>query len=1016
MPLRVRPALTWICVVLAGPSFAWGQGPPELVAPTEARTAEAERQGFRLPPGFVIELVASEPDIYKPMNLAFDARGRLWVTSSIEYPYPAKAGVRPRDRLTVLDDFGPDGRARRIVQFADDLNIPIGVLPLREGVLVHSIPNIYHLKDTNGDGKSDEREVWYGTYGFRDTHGMTSALSWGFDGWIYACHGFSNSSEVKGKDGQAIRMNSGNTYRMRPDGSHVEQVTWGQVNPFGLTFDPLGNLFSVDCHSRPIMMLLREGYYQSFGKPHDGLGFAPEIMAHNHDSTGIAGIVSYAAEQFPAAYRGSILIGNVVTSRINRDSLRWTGSSPKAIAQPDFVVSEDPWFRPVDLELGPDGCLYVADFYNKIIGHYEVPLDHPGRDRHRGRIWRVRYEGPEAHAEPTAPRSDWHAATIEDLISDLGHGNLAVRLRAANELAERGGSAVIGAVRAAVNDPTSPRRRAHALWVAQRLGTVGDAAFRDAAYDRNHDIVRTHAMTALAEQPTLSQVQHALVLGGLTDAGAFTRRAAAGALARHASAANLRPLLAARHAASEDDPQLVHMLRIALRNQLRDAAPWARLAGDSWSEADRRALADVARGVHTVEAARYVLDHVRTYVEPGPTLLSMVEHIARYGDSATEAGLTAWLQERENDPLADQVARVKALAQGAQERGAKLSEPARSYAVAMTRRALGSDEALALGVELASILRIGEVRGTLAALGIAPSHDARLRGAALGALVAIDPDDALEPLGMLVSEASTPPRLREQAASLLGQLDRPRSRALLIDTLQAAPAGLQTIIAAALAGSRRGAEQLLETVAQGKASPRLLQDRTVAARLQQAKPPELEERIAKLTEGLEPLDQAMQALFVSRRAGFAEIKGSATAGADVFKKHCAACHQLDNQGTKIGPQLDGIGARGTERLLEDILDPNRNVDQTFRVTTLALDDGRVLNGLIQREEGDLLVLADNQGKEVRVPKGSIVERTVTGLSLMPPNLAEQVPEREFYDLLAYLLSKREAAKPSRAGE
>src|SRR5436309_3543259 len=149
-----------------------------------------------------------------------------------------------------------------------------------------------------------------GTFGFGDTHGMTSNFTWGFDGWVYACHGFSNTSTIKAKDGSSVTMNSGNTYRMKADGSHVEQFTHGQVNPFGLCFDPLGNLYSADCHTKPIMMLLRGGWYESFGKPHDGLGFAPEMCFHDHGSTAIAGIVYYAAEHFPPDFRDNMFVGN----------------------------------------------------------------------------------------------------------------------------------------------------------------------------------------------------------------------------------------------------------------------------------------------------------------------------------------------------------------------------------------------------------------------------------------------------------------------------------------------------------------------------------------------------------------------------------------------------------------------------------------------------------------------------------------------------------------------------------
>ena len=203
-------------------------------------------------------------------------------------------------------------------------------------------------------------------------------------------------------------MQSGNTYRMSPDGSHAEYVTHGQVNPFGLAFDPMGNLYSCDCHSRPVYQLIRGAWYPSFGKPDDGLGFGPDMVTHDHGSTGIAGISYYAADQFPEAYRGTVFIGNVVTNRINHDRIEWHGTTPKGIEQPDFVWSEDNWFRPVDIELGPDGALYIADFYNRIIGHYEVPLTHPGRDRDERTDLadRLPRRGRQAAAGPVDHRSD----------------------------------------------------------------------------------------------------------------------------------------------------------------------------------------------------------------------------------------------------------------------------------------------------------------------------------------------------------------------------------------------------------------------------------------------------------------------------------------------------------------------------------------------------------------------------------------------------------------------------------
>src|SRR5436190_4065108 len=275
---------------------AWAADPFEdFIRKTDPLTPEQERGSLHLPTGFEIQLVASEPDIGKPMNMAFDAAGRLWITQSREYPYAAPLDKPARDKIMILSDFDATGRARKVTTFAEGLNIPIGLYPYKNGVIAFSIPNIYFFEDTDGDGRSDRQQLILGRFGFeRDTHGLTSAFRRGFDGWLYADHGYNNDSTITASDGSSIKMNSGNCYRFKIDGSHVEQHSWGQVNPFGLMFDPLGDLWSADCHSSPVYVLLRGAYYPSFGKPHDGLGFGPDICDHSHGSTAIAGMVYYA--------------------------------------------------------------------------------------------------------------------------------------------------------------------------------------------------------------------------------------------------------------------------------------------------------------------------------------------------------------------------------------------------------------------------------------------------------------------------------------------------------------------------------------------------------------------------------------------------------------------------------------------------------------------------------------------------------------------------------------------------
>jgi putative heme-binding domain-containing protein len=1013
--LSLTACLCLPLVFLAGSARPQQKKDPNI-ASTPPRTPEDERKTFHLPPGFEAQLVACEPDIRKPINIAFDPAGRLWVTQSVEYPFPAPPGKKAKDALKILSDFGPDGRARKITTFADDLNIPIGVLPIGDGALVYSIPNIYRMRDTRGTGMADQREVLYATYGFGDTHGMTGEFQWGFDGWVYACHGFANTSTIKAKDGSSIKMHSGNTYRIKTDGSRVEQWTWGQVNPFGLAFDPLGNLYSADCHSRPIYQLLRGAYYPSFGKPHDGLGFGPEMLTHDHGSTAIAGIAYYAATQFPKEFRDNIFIGNVVTNRINRDRLERHGSTSKGIAMPDFLASDDPWFRPVDIKLGPDGALWVADFYTRIIGHYEVPLKHPLRTTEHGRIWRIVYRGPDGRAAPPPPPVSRAETGVAELVKDLDDPNLTVRLTATHELVRRGGEAGMAAVhRALTRQQYGPHLRAHALWVLERQGKAGLATLDTAAADTD-PLVRVHAMRVLSERKELPKEERALALTGLKDRDAFVQRAAAEALGQHPRADNLRPLLDLKHAVPAADTHLLHMTRMALRNQLKPAATWKQVGQTRWDERDARALADVCPGVHTAEAAHFLLAHLRRYGEPNDRLVRYVHHIARYATAPNFAReLVDHLRQTHARDLGLQAALYKAVHHGTQERGAKQPAVVSAWANDLAGKLLASrnDPDVRAGVEIAGLVKNEAMFGLVAGLAADRTAPEANRRAALSALPAIDPGRAVAPLARVLADAGEPLPLREQAAGSLASANRPEAHAKLLEALQTAPARLATAFATGLAGSGPGAEKLLDAVAAGKASARLLQEPAVGVRLRQTKVPGLRERLAKLTRGLPPADERLQRLIDQRRAAFRKAKTDVALGEKVFTKSCASCHQIANKGTRIGPQLDGIGLRGLDRLLEDILDPNRNVDQAFRATTLTLTSGQQVVGLLLREEGAVLVMADAQGKEVRVARNDVDQKRISPLSPMPANFGEQITEAELSHLLAYLLAQQAPADAPR---
>ena len=1161
----LQPAI--LLLVGIGAVAPSAQGAP-LIVETEARSPQEQQSLFRLPPGFKIQLVACEPTIGQPMNLSFDAAGRLWVTSSVEYPYPAAGeGVEPRDErfpgqgehpprdhVTILSDFDSDGRARSSHTIIDGLNIPIGVTALtsRHG-LVFSIPNVYHVLDSDGDGKADVSPAVYGPFGNVDTHGMVNSLTPWIDGWVYACHGFRNTSSVDDAHGHELTMNSGNTFRFREDGSQIEQFTWGQVNPFGMTFDAYGHLFNADCHSMPVTNLLRGAYYPSFGKPHDGMGFGPNMIDHSHGSTGICGVAYYEGNHFPQLFRDCLYICNPVNGQVHRDRLTRQGSTLLCDTQPEFITCDDGWFRPVDVKLGPDGALYIADFYNAIIGHYEVPLDHPSRDRTHGRIWRVVYEGRAGETvRPLRHLPDIEGAPTTEVIESLGDDNLTTRVLATHEMVRRADARVLRRLQSIVRESKNARQRAHALWVIERTVALEDRVLVAAGSDVS-PLVRTHVQKILAERSTLSPTLVELVQRACDDGDGFVRRAAADAAGQHPAPSLLPVLLEQLRACPLEDSHLRHMLRLAIRNHLRHLdEPAMRRAVDALASDYGKSLLDVFAGVHTASAARYVLDMATAFNLKLES--THVVDIATYGDRATRELL---YEQRRQATAASPEAGIEELKQirsALRQRGvavAELSEWADTVATALLeqvtpeeivwvyepldpadrrsnpfqtqRRMLAGKEGdrlfvcthpsgeqrtgklwstpFPLPAEL-SFWMAGHngpldqpatqnnvVRLRLASSGkvlqeaYPPRHDIARRfewdipEELVGAeawIEVVDGDDRNAYAWLAVGQFSQegidpttqPPldlaldlvaavlapmaetRLKEIARSslypstvrvLASEAIRPRQDAdllaamrpfvlspsrsslhepflrlvtgeaevtateLLVKVAKTLPQSGQERLAHALAASRGGAMGLLMLLGEGHLSRQVLNDPKLVLALEAHAIGGAKDRLDAWRAEL-PTESTAVLERLARLASAALGNGSAIRGADVFKQHCAACHQRQGIGAKIGPQLDGIGQRGRGRLLEDILLPNRNVDAAFRTTIIVTDAGKVITGLLRREVGETVVIANSEGKEIEIGRKQIEAKRVVPLSPMPANLHERLSDEHLEDLLAFLLA------------
>lgn len=1057
-----RPLLLLALASIA-PAFAQRGDAPD----TKLQPAEQQRAQFHVPPGFEVQLVASEPDIQKPLNVAFDAAGRVWVTGSTLYPWPARrdalgqpiasfeknwddnglafraASTPPEpaehgiDSVRVLSDFDPTtGRARKVTVFADGLNIPVGVLPLprrsaaKAGVaaddprgdtaLVFSIPAIWRLTDTDGDGRADKREKLYDGFGFKDTHGMSSSYWQWYDGWVYGTHGFANASEVRDRAGNVTKLLSGCTYRFRPDGSKFEIHVNGQTNPFGLAFDERGDIYTADSHSKPVYLLIPGGYYEGIGagREHDGLGYAPPITTDDHGSSAIAGIAHYSAAAFPGEFRDNLFNGNPVTRRINRTRLEWRGSSPSATRQPDFLTCDDRAFRPVQVKLGPDGALWIADFYNPIIGHYEVPLTHPARDRTHGRLWRVVWRGLDGSV--TAPRlPDLTRENAGALVGRLSQPNLVARTLAANELLARDPDAsALTALRTALDrliagTPSSSDESAALglMFTLERAGKLDEQQLRR-ALARSGSEVALAALRILANGRPLPKDAEPL-LGKIvaTSPGAaapgHTWRALAEVLRRHPTAGpwagpRLLEMIERTPAA---DFELLYALRLALKTHAltADAATLRAWAGSTSAVAER--VADVCVAVPTPAAAEFLLHHLAQTKFAGTRAGEFARHAVLQLPSDRFSEISPLLNSLAQAPAAQRLTLAEGLAQVAAKPDRRLpAEADRWMRRELVTSAADRNAALALrAINALKPLSIPEKAEPLRQVAL----DARAREPNRTAAVrALDPDaPETEAVLIRVLESNGPHPLRRATADLLGTPKAgAAARAALAAAFPTASADLALNLANGLAKSDAGAAELLDLVAAGRVRASLLRHRYLALSFEK-RPAALRERAAALTRSLPAEDARLDALIAQRVGAAANAKTDPAHGAALFTAHCAACHKFRDAGGTLGPSLDGIGSRSLQRIIEDILDPSRNVDPAFRLTTVTLRNGETKSGMNQREQGERVLLTDPaNGQDIVIARADVSEIAPSPASPMPAAFESVLKEQEFFDLVEYLRS------------
>jgi len=945
---------------------------------------------MRVPAGFQVTLVASEPNIRQPLSISFDERGRMWVIQYLQYPNPAglKAvsvdqylrtkydrvpeppprGPRGADRITICEDTDGDGVPDKFKDFISGLNLVSGMALGHGGVFLVQPPYLLFYADKNHDDVPDgDPEVLLSGFGMEDAHALANSLSWGPDGWLYGAEGSTVTSKIRG-----IEFQQG-IWRYHPVTHEFELFAEGGGNTWGLDFDDEGEVIAGTNFGEVVgLHQVQGGYYVK--------GFAKHGPLHNAHTYGyfehmpytgwkggrvITGGIIYHGGLLPASFEGDYIAGNLLRRSIDWHILEAKGSTFRSRYCGSFIETDDETFRPVDCAVGPDGAVYVADWCDARATHVD-PVDNWDKDT--GRIYRIAPQG----AHPAA-RFDLAKLATDDLVGLLTNSNDWFRREARVLLAERHDTNVVRKLRGQALQTKDGPLALESLWALCETGGF-DGELAAQLLEHPYGPVRAWTVRLLGDTKALSvELRHEVVALARGEKSARVRSQIACSAKRwpaNVSVPIIRELLKHDEDVKDDHiPLLIwwaiedkaisdprHVLRI-----LGTAADWNRpmVQTHILERLARRYASDTNEDSHM--ACAWLLNTAMTPEQR--TIVLRGFDAAWQGQRApADANLRAAFMKvwSPNDMLALRV-------------GLRLgfAEAERAVLQRLTNAAAPDSERIALS-ETAGECQIASALPVL--LGLLDAKP-RVQAAAVAALQNFSNDTIGETL------VARYPRLNGEA--------RIRARSALV--------------------SRPGwAKQFVAAIADGKIDAKeLSQDQ-----LRQM----LRHNDAALTAAIEKRWGRMQAqssaekistintlkLVLNPSGTTHRFKGDPVQGKKLFQQICGTCHKLFGEGNVIGPELTGSDRKNTDWLLGQIVDPSAFIRPEYVNHNVEMKDGRSLTGLIAEQSETAVTILDAQNQRTVLKRSDIKELAPSATSLMPEGLLEPLQPQQVRDLFSYL--------------
>jgi len=959
--------------------------------PLAGVSAEAAAAAMKLPPGFSAKVFAAEPDVKQPIAMTLDDRGRVWIAEAYEYPNRAP-GDKGRDRILIFEDTDGDGRFDKKKVFAEGLNLISGLEVGFGGVWVGAAPYLMFIPDRNGDDVPDAKpEILLDGWGWQDTHETLNTFNWGPDGWLYGCHGVFTHARV-GKpgtpDSERIPLNAA-IWRYHPTRHVFEVFSHGTSNPWGVDFNDWGQMVSTACVIPHLFHNIQGARYHRQAGEHfnpytyddiktiaDHLHYIGE-WAHagngRSDEAGgghaHAGAMIYLGGAWPAEYRNQIIMNNIHGQRLNMDLLKPRGSGYVGSHGPDFLLTQDAASQMLNFRYGPDGQVFVIDWYDMQACHDPHAEAH---DRSNGRIYRVVYGDAGAKYPQIDLKRESDLELAEQVLNPndwyVRHARRILQERAASGKLD--GAAIAKLIDIAKNN-ADETRRLRALWALNATNQLSDDLIAEKLNDENQYVRGWAIQLALdAEDTDVAKWLPQFTTMAQDDPSPVVRLYLSSA-AQQVPPADRWELVANLAAHSEDAGD--HNLPLMI---------W--YAAEPLAETDpQRALAFGLSCGQTIPKLRdFMLRRIASIDSPA-ALAALVDGLAQSNDTAEQLAILDGIRQ--------------AL------RGQRQVAMPENWPAAY-QHAMASDDAQVRDAATGLGVTFGDASAMNAFRELVTNSEAETdaRRAALESLLAAKDTQLLPVLQKLVDDAN----LRDLAILGLAQYDDDQTPTLLLGRYDGLTPSEKRAALATLCARPVYAIALLDAIA-AQQIPAADLPADLVRQLKNLKNDDIDAQLTELwgTVRSTPADKAeLMASLKKKIQSTPSQQPDPMLGRAVFTKTCAQCHTLYGVGAKIGPDLTGSNRGDVDYIVSNVVDPSAIMAKEYQPTIVITVDGRVVTGIVTKEYDKSLTL-QTATEAVVIPQDEVDERELSDASMMPDDQLKQFSDHETLSLFAYVMGK-----------